>query len=89
MNRLRPQLVNRPMACAELALQNLRTNNAYTGSGSQVLNGGVCGYSVSNLGGNNRTIVATSTVLGFVSKLNISIDALAPTIHIVSWREVQ
>lgn len=74
-------------SCAELALQNLRTSYSYTGSGSQALNGGACEYVVTNTGGNNRNIAASSTVSGFVNKLNITTDASSPVIHISSWQE--
>lgn len=76
-------------ACAELALQNLRDNYNYTGNGSQSLNSGTCGYLVTNLGGNNRNIQASSTVSGFVNKISITADASSPAIHISSWQETQ
>jgi hypothetical protein len=77
------------VSCAELALQNLRTSYSYVGSGSQALNGGTCGYIVTNTGGNNRNIIASSTVSGFVNKLNINTDASSPMMHISSWQEIE
>lgn len=73
--------------CAELALEAIRSNNAYVGSNTSTLNGGVCGYTVTNTGGTTRSIVASSTVGLFIRKINITTSTFNP-IAISSWLEV-
>lgn len=75
-------------ACAEEALQQIRNSVSYTGSGNVVLGQGSCSYTVTSQGGENRIVVTTATVDSMVRKVEIIIDAIQPTIQIVSWQEV-
>lgn len=75
-------------ACAETALQNIRDNINYSGSGSLTINGNDCSYTVVNQGGENRLIQAQASVYDNISKIEILIDQLNPQINVVSWQEV-
>lgn len=75
-------------ACADVALQRIRDDLAYAGSGSVTLGTGSCEYSVANFGGSVRTVRVTATVANVTKKLLISTGALNPKIVISSWREV-
>ena len=77
------QLAN---ACAELALEALRENNNFVGTGNDIINSSTCSYTVSNTGGNNRSINVTATVGGITRKLTITINSFNP-ITIASWQE--
>jgi len=75
-------------ACAEEALQKIKSSPSFTGSGTIVLGQGTCGYLVTKLGGANRQITASGTVGAIIRKVKIIIDKINPKIHIVSWQEV-
>ncbi len=79
------QLVN---ACLEEALQEINDSAPYTGTDTLILGQGTCTYVVTNEGGQNRSIVASSTVDTIVRKASVSIDAINPQINITSWQEV-
>lgn len=74
-------------ACAEEALEQMRDSTSFSGSGSFSLGQGICTYTVTNLGGQNR-IVATFGIVGtMVRKVKVVIDKINPKIHVVSWLE--
>ena len=75
-------------ACAEEALQQIRDSTPFAGSANLLLGQGSCDYTVTNTGGQNRTITAIATVGTIVRKLSISLDAINPSINITSWQEV-
>ena len=75
-------------ACAEEALQKIRDLETYTGTDTIIFGNGSCTYIVNNLGGENRSISASGTAGASVRKVNISINAINPLIHISSWQEV-
>ena len=74
-------------ACAEEALQQIRDSTPFTGSGSLTLGQGTCSYTVTNQGGQNRTITSSGTVGSIMRKVKIIIDKINPTIQVVSWQE--
>ncbi|MEW6617312.1 MAG: hypothetical protein AB1333_02740 [Patescibacteria group bacterium] len=74
-------------ACAEEALQQIHDSPSFASSGTLTLGQGTCGYSVTNGGGSNRTIISSSTVGTIVRKINIQINQISPTIQILSWQE--
>jgi len=74
-------------ACAEEALQQMHDNTAFTGTNTLTLGQGGCSYTVTNLGGSSRTVVATGTVGNVVRKLTISATIGASSISITSWQE--
>ena len=74
-------------ACAEEALQQIRDSTPFTGSGNLTLGQGICTYTVTNQGGQNRTITSSGTVGSIIRKVKIIIDKISPTIQVVSWQE--
>lgn len=75
-------------ACAEEALQQIRSSNSFAGNGNLTFGQGSCSYTVVNNGGQNRTITSTGTVSTTVRKVSISINKITPKIIIASWQEV-
>jgi hypothetical protein len=74
-------------ACAEVALEAMRENNAYTGTNTVTLNSNICTYVVTNTGGSTRSLAVSGTVNGITRKINISTSSFNPLI-ISSWQEV-
>ncbi len=75
-------------ACAEEALQQIRDSVPFTGSGNLTFGQGVCNYTVTSQGGQNRTITISSSVGVIIRKVKIIIDKITPMIQIISWQEV-
>lgn len=75
-------------ACAEEALEQIRDHTPFTGSGRLSLGQGICTYTVTNPGGQNRIVTATGTVGSLVRKIKIIINTLHPSLGITSWQEV-
>lgn len=75
-------------ACAEEALQKIRETTSFTGTGALTLTGDTCIYTVTNTGGQNRTITAIGTAGTATRKIAITLDKINPEIDIVSWQEV-
>ena len=75
-------------ACAEEALQRIQSSVSFTGGDTLALGQGTCDYTVTNQGGQNRTIVSTGTVASIVRRVRVVIDKITPSINIVSWQEV-
>lgn len=73
-------------ACAEEALQVIHDNTTFTGNGNLSFSVGSCTYTVTNTGGNNRSIAVTSTMFEITRKLQISVT-IGASISIVSWQE--
>lgn len=76
-------------ACVEEALQQIRTDDTYIGTGSLSLDGGACNYEVIGLGGDLREVHGTGTVANSTRKIKVNIDTISPTINITSWQEVE
>ncbi len=80
---------NLAVACGEEALQQMHDNTAFTSTNTQLsLGQGTCTYTVTNTGGNNRTIDTTGTVNTIVRKVKIYATIGASSISITSWQEV-
>lgn len=77
------QMVN---ACAESALEVLREDKNFIGSGSDSINSDTCSYTVTNTGGNNRLINITATIGSITRKLQITTSAFNPLV-ISSWQQ--
>lgn len=75
-------------ACAEEAMQQIRSSTAYTGSGNLSLGQGTCTYTVVNTGGSSRTVSSTGTVGTIVRKVKVLITAINPRIVVSTWQEV-
>ncbi|MBI5135381.1 hypothetical protein HZA86_04090 [Candidatus Uhrbacteria bacterium] len=75
-------------ACAEEALQAIHDNLSYTGQFNRTLGDGTCSATVTDGGGQLRTITSTGTVGGIIRKVKITTSALTPKITVSSWQEV-
>jgi hypothetical protein len=75
-------------ACAEEALQQIYTSASFTGSSNLSQGQGSCTFTVTNTGGNNRTIDTTGTVSGVVRKVKVYVTITSSSISITSWQEV-
>jgi hypothetical protein len=75
-------------ACINEALQQIRDSTAFTGSNNLSLGQGTCTYTVTNTGGENRTIQASSTVGLIIRKTQATVTQINPSITIASWQEV-
>jgi hypothetical protein len=73
-------------ACAEIALQVVHDNTSFTGTAGGVIGSGSCSYTVTNTGGNNRTITTSGTYNTTVRRLQITIT-IGSTITINTWQE--
>lgn len=75
--------------CAEEALERIRENQNYLGSGGISLGQGSCNYQVLDLGGGqNRQINSTGDVTGSIRKVKIIVGQISPKIRTSSWQEV-
>jgi hypothetical protein len=74
--------------CAEEALERIRKDSTYTGTVTITLGQGTCTYAVTNTGGENRTINASSTVDSLTRKVRVLLDDVTPQINATSWQEV-
>ena len=75
-------------ACAEEALQQIRDATSFTGTGNLSFGQGTCAYTVTNDGGENRTVTASGAVGSVVRKVKIIINAINPEISLTSWQDV-
>ncbi len=73
-------------ACAEVALEAMRENNSYTGSNSITIGTNSCNYTVTNTGGDNRSISNTGSVGSVTRKLEVTTSSFNPIV-ISSWQE--
>ncbi|NCT00148.1 hypothetical protein GW765_04210 [Candidatus Parcubacteria bacterium] len=74
--------------CAESALQEIRDSTPFTGTQTLTFSEGECTYTVTSGGGQNRTVMASSTVDTIIRRVEVSIDKINPQINIISWQEV-
>lgn len=74
--------------CAEEALQQIRDSTPFTGTGNLTLGQGLCSYTVTSGGAQNRTITSTGTVGTIIRKVKITLDKITPSINLTSWQEV-
>jgi len=74
-------------ACAEVALEKMQEDNAFTGSASLGLENGFCEYQVADSGENIRIIFVRGAVDDIVRKAQINTASFNP-ITISSWQEI-
>lgn len=72
--------------CAEIALEKVRENNSYVGSGNVLISGNTCNFNILDEGLRKRVEVS-STFGNFNKGLIILIDSFNP-INIFSWQEI-
>lgn len=74
--------------CAEIALDSIRANSDFLGSGESSSPAGTCTYAVSTLGGTRRNIDTTGKSGDTTKKVLVEIQGIFPKILIISWREI-
>lgn len=75
-------------ACSEQALQEIRNNPSFSGSGNLNLGSGSCTYTVQNLGGESRLVNSSGLIGTIIRKVKINLNQINPKINISSWQEV-
>jgi four helix bundle protein len=75
-------------ACAEQALEAIRVDDGFTGTGNLTLGQGSCSYTVTDLGGENRNVESTGTVANVTRRVELNIDQISTMINISTWEEV-
>lgn len=74
-------------ACAEEALEQIRTSTSFTGYGSLSTDNGSCWYSVTG-SAPNKAITAYGTVGTVTRNVIVNTSAVSPQIMISLWHEV-
>lgn len=74
--------------CAELALEKIRIVSTETNPGSSSTADGTCSYTITNLGGNRRSVVSIGISNAGQKKVDVEIDGIFPYITILSWNEI-
>ena len=75
-------------ACVEEGLQQIRSSTPFVGNGNLTFGQGTCTYTVTSQGGSARTVQAVGTVGVIVRRVEVIIDAINPTLNVVTWKEV-
>ena len=75
-------------ACIEEALEQVRTDTSFLGSGTLSAGGGTCTYTIAASGGREgRTITATGTRGTMVRRTRVIVTGINPRLVIGSWAE--
>jgi hypothetical protein len=75
-------------ACAEEAMEQLKTDVNYIGSNGLNIGTGTCSYEVINNGGQDRTVNASGTAGQATRRVKVLLTAASPTFTIISWQSV-
>ncbi len=76
-------------SCAEIALNTLKSNVAYTGNENMVLPFGTCSIlTISGSGNNNRVLQTRATISNITRELQIDIQTINPNTIITAWQEL-
>lgn len=75
-------------ACAEEALERLKSTPTFTGTSTLVFTRGNCSSVVINTGGSTRTIDSRGNADTIVRRVKVLVSALSPQITVSSWQEV-
>lgn len=75
-------------ACIEEALQQIADSTPFTGIGTLALGQGTCAYTVTNTGGQSRSVTSQGMVGGVVRKVGVTLNQIRPKIALTSWQEI-
>lgn len=75
-------------ACAEESLRKVKNSLSFSGTSTLFFSAGTCDYTVTNTGGQTRTITTSGTVGTIIRKVSILISQITPFIVVASWQEV-
>lgn len=89
LNSLEKSYISRELAnlCGEEALERIRRNSSFLGSGNIATSQGTCDFTVTDEGGTTRKIDSLGTSDTTIRKVLINLDQVSP-INITSWQEV-
>ena len=74
--------------CAYEALERIRTDTSYTGSGSVTQPDSSCYYEIIDLGSGNREVRSTGTAENISKKIRVTITLVGTTINLSGWNDV-
>lgn len=74
-------------ACADLALQQIRSNTSFTGTNTVAISGNNCSYTVTSGPGEARTATSSATINASTRRVTVQISNINPSIVITSWQE--
>ena len=74
-------------ACAEMALQAIWDDGTYTGTDTISLGTGSCTYTVTNDGGEARTITVSGTEDDVSQSFSITLDQVTSLVNVTAWTE--
>lgn len=75
-------------ACAERALQEIWLSASFAGTATLPLGNGSCTYTVTNTGGENRTISVSGTRGTVTRRATITVNEVTSSVGVNSWGEV-
>lgn len=75
-------------ACAEVGLSQLQQDTSFTGTSTVTVGPDTCSYTVTNTGGQTRSVVASSTVANVTRRVSISISDISSQLVVSQWQEV-
>lgn len=75
-------------ACGDEALQQIHDSTLFTGTNSLTLATGTCSYTVTNIGGQTRSVDASATIGSVVRKIKVYATIGVSSISITSWQDV-
>lgn len=75
-------------ACAEVGLAQLQQDTNYTGTSTVTIGSDTCSYTVSDTGGQTRSVVAASSVDGVTRRVSVLISDISSKLVVSQWQEV-
>lgn len=75
-------------ACAEEAMEKIRTDANFTGADTLNYSSGTCTYTVTNGGGQNRTIDASGIAGEALRRVKVQLTSVTPNLVVSSWQDV-
>lgn len=75
-------------ACIEEGLSQIKRAPSFTGTTNLVFSGGMCIYTITSQGGQNRTLNASGSVGTVTRKIKVTVTGTSPTATLSSWQEV-
>ncbi|MDH4330339.1 MAG: hypothetical protein OEV93_02185 [Candidatus Moranbacteria bacterium] len=75
-------------SCVETALQEIRNETTFSGSGNILIEDNECSYEVIDNGAEDREIRAEGVVDDVVHRIVVTADKINPQINIVSWERI-
>lgn len=74
-------------ACAERALQEIWSSSSFATTATLPLGNGTCTYTVTNTGGENRTITVSGTKGTVTRRATLLVNEVTTSVGVTSWGE--